>query len=64
MCLKAFQDGLGHFFSTLARLTEGEGGGGVKSYLGIWAMPIWKQHISKRGFPLREVILQMYGIAI
>ena len=27
-------------------------------------MPIWKQHISKRGFPLREVILQMYGIAI
>ena len=27
-------------------------------------MPIWKQHISKRGSPLREEILQMYGIAI
>ena len=29
------------------RLTGG--GGGFKA---IWAMPIWKQHISKRGFPL------------
>ena len=32
--VKACQDGLGHFFSTFARLTEG---GGSKA---IWAMPI------------------------
>ena len=31
-----------------ARLTEG--GPGVSK--AIWAMPIWKQYISKRGFPL------------
>ena len=29
------------------RLTEGEPGGSKA----IWAMPIWKQHNSKRGIP-------------
>ena len=24
----------------------------------LWAMPIWKQHISKRGFPYLHTILQ------
>ena len=29
---------------------EKKGGGGQA----IWAMPVWKQHISKRGFPYRN----------
>ena len=44
--VRACQDGFGHFFSTFARLTEE---GGSKA---IWAMPIWKQNISKNGFQL------------
>ena len=42
--VKACQDGLGPFFSTFARLTEGAGSKAVL------AMPIWNQLISKRGF--------------
>ena len=30
--VRACQDGLGHFFSTFARLTEEEGGGGLKLF--------------------------------
>ena len=40
--VRACQDGMGHFFSTFARLTEGpsERGGGSEA---IWARPIKNQ---------------------
>ena len=42
--VRACQDGLGHFFSTFARLTEEEGGGSKA----IWAIPT----LLKKGLPV------------